>query len=664
MNQQNKLAKLSSSDKEKNIIRYLKMSLNLILVHIGTTVPSYIYECIFQTLLINKYNVKIYVVLNDENVDQAQQHIESFNTVFFEHNFHPMTVINLIPKSVLDNYLENNVSFKKYQQTLESKFQVQSFRDGFWVSTTSRFFYLQATIEVLHLKECFHIENDIIMYEPFHNIYDTIKFKDTLCMVKDAPTRVVPSLLYIPHLESMQKLTAHIADVLSRSKTFVNDMDILGSYKDTDYFNINLKKDQLIFDGAAIGQYLGGVDIRNLNIDPQLFDIHRFCPKTGFINETSVFKPNTCMFDKRKVVFDGLSVPLKVFSARDINYTTLSNISNLHIHSKQLYQFSSVFDTGFDEIITGDRVVSLCDYTILTRDILDFHKGIQSFAKDYIIVNDFKTANIIKLNEYFKNTAIKNKTNTIKIFVYTHILQDFIDYILDHLSQDLFYVFYLHNSDHVFDTQYSKLVENKSVKAIYAQNVNYPQKTANQPDCCKIRVLPIGIANSMWQHGDLIKVYTVMTETYTTNKTKSIYININPSTFDYRKHVLNAVNKKGTFEIASGKPYIEYLRELAKHRFCLCVRGNGIDTHRFWESLYLGVIPVIINNKTTNCQEFVNYLRNEKIPFVDITEGNLDKAFEKYNESYFSDELYKSFIKRTGSSLYSADYLKLSSYTG
>lgn len=36
-----------------------------------------------------------------------------------------------------------------------------------------------------------------------------------------------------------------------------------------------------------------------------------------------------------------------------------------------------------------------------------------------------------------------------------------------------------------------------------------------------------------------------------------------------------------------------YLSEIVRHRFVLCPPGTGEDTHRFWESLYAGCIPVI-----------------------------------------------------------------------
>jgi hypothetical protein len=30
-----------------------------------------------------------------------------------------------------------------------------------------------------------------------------------------------------------------------------------------------------------------------------------------------------------------------------------------------------------------------------------------------------------------------------------------------------------------------------------------------------------------------------------------------------------------------------------RYKYVICPRGNGIDTHRVWEALYLGVVPVV-----------------------------------------------------------------------
>lgn len=37
----------------------------------------------------------------------------------------------------------------------------------------------------------------------------------------------------------------------------------------------------------------------------------------------------------------------------------------------------------------------------------------------------------------------------------------------------------------------------------------------------------------------------------------------------------------------------KYFEEIQKHLFVLCPPGNGKDTHRVWESLYFGAIPVV-----------------------------------------------------------------------
>jgi hypothetical protein len=37
-----------------------------------------------------------------------------------------------------------------------------------------------------------------------------------------------------------------------------------------------------------------------------------------------------------------------------------------------------------------------------------------------------------------------------------------------------------------------------------------------------------------------------------------------------------------------------YLDEVANSDFVACPRGNGIDTHRLWETIYLGSIPIVL----------------------------------------------------------------------
>ena len=265
------------------------------------------------------------------------------------------------------------------------------------------------------------------------------------------------------------------------------------------------------------------------------------------------------------------------------------------------------------------------------------------------------------LNSYFLEHCKKNNTLIVKIFLYTHILTPFINGILPFLNKGLKYVLYIHNSDHSFTNEYQKLIKSDVIKKIYTQNIDIDIDKKEDPND-KITLLPIGIANSMWKHGDLLELYKIMSSCYKTKKEKDIYVNINPNTYSYRKDILDKIVEKDSFTLSTSKPYKEYLKELSRHYFCLCIRGNGIDTHRFWESLYLGVIPVIINNKTTKCENFVKYLNRLQIPFYEIKNDDLDVAFTKYTKSYFNRSLYKSIIKKNGESIFNIDSLKVQYY--
>ena len=44
-------------------------------------------------------------------------------------------------------------------------------------------------------------------------------------------------------------------------------------------------------------------------------------------------------------------------------------------------------------------------------------------------------------------------------------------------------------------------------------------------------------------------------------------------------------------------PYPEFLQKLAGSMFCAAPVGNGIDTHRAWESLYLKTVPIVTKSK-------------------------------------------------------------------
>ena len=176
------------------------------------------------------------------------------------------------------------------------------------------------------------------------------------------------------------------------------------------------------------------------------------------------------------------------------------------------------------------------------------------------------------------------------------------------------------------------------VNGIYTQNLNI-----NSP---KVKLLPIGLANSMWPHGNMVEFYDVVKSTYLHQKSNNIYININPSTYAYRQQVLDKL-VKCNWNLSKGKPYKDYLYELSSYYFCLCVRGNGIDTHRFWECQYLNVIPIILKSEWT--QSYSNFpcliLNNwNELLHIDFHKEYLNINRQFLNFDFLSLSKFKSVL--------------------
>lgn len=635
--------------------------MNLVYVHIGKQLPEYIYDSVYQTLLINRDLCKIYFIMDNSLKSEFEKRVSNFNVnlYFKDDSFKIMDYIQVVELSQLQEAVEKSVLFNDYKRALLKHKHVidLNFRDQFWISTTARFFYIQAFLELYQLKNVFHIENDIMMYITFSSIFKTINTgedEDKIWMVQDSPSRVVPSLLFFPDVNKLARMNGFIVKMFCNSPHFMNDMDLLGNFPDMYKIKLPIipERDNVVFDGAAIGQYLGGVDVRNTNGSNEFVN-----NSIGFVNETSIFKPNTCDFFRLKVQTDIHSKPIDIYVAKNKNYHGLSTIANLHIHSKQLNLFSSLNCLEYNEIISGERFLSLCDVVLLSRQVYNFHQNLNKFARDIIIINDWENVNTKKLEELFGELKKENE-DEITLGLYTHELDMFIEKILPYITNKYEYILYIHNSDHSFNISHKRLVENKLIKHIYAQNIDYPYEHSKD----KITLLPIGIANSMWRHGDMKAIYKTIKKTYMNEKSRNIYVNINPDTYQYRHELLKEIKKTKNFQLSVSKPYIDYLEELSKYRFCLCIRGNGLDTHRFWECLYLGVIPVIINNKKTQCENFVKYLRDIEVPFFEIMEENVEEICKIYNESYFSNEIYRSILLQDKNCFYNNRNIMLHGY--
>jgi len=145
----------------------------------------------------------------------------------------------------------------------------------------------------------------------------------------------------------------------------------------------------------------------------------------------------------------------------------------------------------------------------------------------------------------------------------------------------------------------------------------------------RIQALPIGITNYCGYHpyhaviGDTQKFKNLIDAQMRTQRSLVLMNFLDRTNFAVRNEVRSLFKgKRFVTEIAYGANeigYAQYVDGLRSHPFCLAPRGNGIDTHRIWEALYAGCIPIV--QKTQALRSF------EDLPilFVDRWEDACDE---------------------------------------
>ena len=73
-----------------------------------------------------------------------------------------------------------------------------------------------------------------------------------------------------------------------------------------------------------------------------------------------------------------------------------------------------------------------------------------------------------------------------------------------------------------------------------------------------------------------------------------------------------------------------YRRILLNYMFVICPEGNGIDTHRMWEALYLRTVPIIKKNMISNS------IKKAKIPVLILNKwSDLSKYDERKLKKFY-----------------------------
>lgn len=253
-----------------------------------------------------------------------------------------------------------------------------------------------------------------------------------------------------------------------------------------------------------------------------------------------------------------------------------------------------------EDIITGNAFKNICD------DFLDEEKKFIDITK--------------------KPKLIFLKTDWIEIFKLK---------VLPHIDYQFKLV--THNADRPAISGNLDLLEDSRLIMWYGMNIDTIHP--------KLQPIPIGIANEKWPHGDKNILLKIINEN--NKKENLVYCNFDITTnYNKRNNTMIACKQHTYIDFEYSKLSFEnYTRKLSTYKYVISPPGNSVDCHRIWESIYLGVIPIIEEHLA------MRYYYDLPIMFVksfnDISVDLLQKEYNllktrSINKSYMN--FYKKLI--------------------
>jgi len=138
---------------------------------------------------------------------------------------------------------------------------------------------------------------------------------------------------------------------------------------------------------------------------------------------------------------------------------------------------------------------------------------------------------------------------------------------------------------------YKEILNNEYLQNWFCTN---PPKEEND----KLHCLPVGFSepNRLKSNQKMLKRIQKNRKLFEEKANLFFLPYHNPNTNKERQKISTNLKKNEFVHTMPGKTSIEpYLRLMDSYRFILCIQGSGDDTHRLYESLLVGSVPITIN---------------------------------------------------------------------
>jgi len=247
------------------------------------------------------------------------------------------------------------------------------------------------------------------------------------------------------------------------------------------------------------------------------------------------------------------------------------------------------------ELIEGVALSQLCDYSF----------GDQSGQWSGIYTHYMKEANLMNFEFVSKVFEIEKSRNYMTLFIdnirlYDRRIKDVRDEdwpavrammqksnLLNLCSnfKDMKFIIFTNLEDTPIDDYIYESIPNNVVRIVAVNAVTFGGK---------VIPAPYGVQRRMNPNDDRIEILKHYMDERGPKSFRLLYVGMNENSHEERKGLSCKYTEKLWATVETGRVDFEtYLNNMRKCKFVLCPRGNAIDCHRNWETIYMRRVPVM-----------------------------------------------------------------------
>ncbi len=547
-----------------------------------------------------------------------------------------------------------------------------NFRGGLWLKSLERLFVIQQYMRLFSKKELLHAELDQFIFRPGHLLRH---LKDLsylgLFTPLHGPNSAVASILFVNNISALDSLL----DYAANESYFSNEMQLIADWAKSHadaFFELPTaasfyrnRTESLIenvrllsvsdvgglVDAAQLGQWLAGIDPKNVGI--------RSRPLTKFVDSEENYLLNASELQSLK--FELSQNSLKVTNRADAEPLM---IYNLHIHSKihmqvlkgklPLDQLLSAASSPERIELPGTRFQQLSYWlqVWVTKIFSNPHEaasavqmklskwvGLRPSSRPFLSGDSFRAVADFVWESERGFSAQDLKVGSV-VFCESDLLEELNEKVLNQI--DFPVVLLLGNSDREIGEEHIRMLNLAPKSSIFAQNLN--------SEVLGVTPLPIGLENR-WRSKNGRRLPFLILPIIKHARVNKVLWGFSVATNQKVRSRAALSLLKSPVAVHAGTVSAGGHRQLlSKYKFVASPPGNGIDTHRTWEAMYLGCIPIITDSYLSRFYKSLGlpvWVIGTFEELLSIGERDLEIKYDQImNSAEFEDLWLSSWIKR------------------